>query len=110
MCNPSVVDMHCTAPTCTDVSCPGPTENSVVKKDIKTATRMLHAARVELQDANDRLVEVMVGASVAPAEVVRLMTRFVGEAKLQASGCAGARGPFCSFWGRTRPFSQGHCP
>ena len=64
----------------------------MVKKDIKTATRMLHAARVELQDANDRLVEVMVGASVAPAEIVRLMTRFVGEAKLQASGCAGARG------------------
>ena len=82
--------MHCTAPTCTDVSCPGPTENSVVKKDIKTATRMLHAARVELQGANDRLGEVLAGASVAPAEIVRLMTRFVEAAGVQENGCHGA--------------------
>ena len=53
---------------------------------------MLHAARVELQGANDRLGEVLAGASVAPAEIVRLMTRFVGEAKLQAPGCKGGRG------------------
>ena len=66
--------------------CVGRTENAVAKRDVANATRMLHAARAELQDARSRIQS----PRLAPVEAVRLMTRFADDASLQESGCAGA--------------------